>query len=173
MHTRPCCFCFCLANCESRRYSKSTSNHRSFYCSNRVLQAVHVLREHRILFSKHDDQLVLWWYVFGFIGFFAVGRARQLIFTISANCQANPSFIPVASGGDGDGVQFWFVGYDPTLKSVIVSHQGTDASEMCTLLLAICLVGAYHSCIVSPSSRTPSSNLRQSIPHYSPESVQA
>ncbi|GAW07198.1 lipase class 3 family protein [Lentinula edodes] len=51
-----------------------------------------------------------------------------------ANCQANPSFIPVASGGDGDGVQFWFVGYDPTLKSVIVSHQGTDASEILSVI---------------------------------------
>ncbi|KZP15655.1 alpha/beta-hydrolase [Athelia psychrophila] len=43
-----------------------------------------------------------------------------------ANCEANPTFQPVASGGDGDAVQYWFVGYDPTLKTVIVSHQGTN-----------------------------------------------
>jgi hypothetical protein len=47
-----------------------------------------------------------------------------------ANCQANPSFEPIASGGDGDAVQFWYVGYDPTLKTIIVAHQGTDFSEL-------------------------------------------
>ncbi|KAI0792242.1 lipase [Abortiporus biennis] len=47
-----------------------------------------------------------------------------------SNCQANPTFKPVASGGDGDDVQFWFVGFDPTLKTVIVSHQGTDTSQI-------------------------------------------
>ncbi|KAI0642037.1 lipase [Trametes meyenii] len=51
-----------------------------------------------------------------------------------ANCQANPQFEPVASGGDGDKVQFWFVGYDPNLNQVIVSHQGTDTSEIMPLL---------------------------------------
>ncbi|GJE91299.1 lipase family protein [Phanerochaete sordida] len=51
-----------------------------------------------------------------------------------ANCEANPSFIPIASGGDGDDVQYWFVGYDPSLKTVIVSHQGTDPSELEPLL---------------------------------------
>lgn len=51
-----------------------------------------------------------------------------------ANCEANPSFIPVASGGDGDDVQYWYVGYDPSLKTVIVSHQGTDPSELEPLL---------------------------------------
>ena len=34
----------------------------------------------------------------------------------SANCNANPGFKPVASGGDGAVTQTWFVGYDPTLK---------------------------------------------------------
>ncbi|KAJ3799435.1 lipase class 3 family protein [Lentinula aff. detonsa] len=50
------------------------------------------------------------------------------------NCEANPSFVPVASGGDGDSVQFWFVGFDPTLNSVIVSHQGTDTSEILPII---------------------------------------
>ncbi|KAI9062754.1 lipase [Trametes sanguinea] len=47
-----------------------------------------------------------------------------------ANCAANPQFKPVAAGGDGDSVQYWFVGYDPSLKSVIVSHQGTNPNEI-------------------------------------------
>jgi len=31
-----------------------------------------------------------------------------------ANCNANPTFHPVASGGDGAIVQYWYVGYDST-----------------------------------------------------------
>ncbi|KAJ4473289.1 lipase [Lentinula edodes] len=50
------------------------------------------------------------------------------------NCEANPTFVPVASGGDGDSIQFWFVGYDPTLHSVIVSHQGTDTTEILSIV---------------------------------------
>jgi len=50
------------------------------------------------------------------------------------NCDANPTFQPVASGGDGVDVQFWYVGVDPTLQSVIVGHQGTDPSKIVPLL---------------------------------------
>ncbi|KAL7277102.1 hypothetical protein ACG7TL_008947 [Trametes sanguinea] len=60
--------------------------------------------------------------------------AATVAWNCGANCQANPSFVPVASGGDGDETQFWFVGYDPTLGEVIVSHQGTDTSEILPLL---------------------------------------
>ncbi|KAL0953904.1 hypothetical protein HGRIS_005071 [Hohenbuehelia grisea] len=44
-------------------------------------------------------------------------------------CQANEGFISIASGGDGAAVQFWYVGYDPQLKSVVVAHQGTDQNN--------------------------------------------
>ncbi|PFH50220.1 hypothetical protein AMATHDRAFT_193502 [Amanita thiersii Skay4041] len=47
-----------------------------------------------------------------------------------ANCNANPDFIPVAAGGDGGSVQFWYVGFSPSQASVIVGHQGTDTSEI-------------------------------------------
>ncbi|KAJ3571300.1 hypothetical protein NP233_g3843 [Leucocoprinus birnbaumii] len=47
-----------------------------------------------------------------------------------AKCSSNPQFTPVAAGGDGGAVQFWYVGYDPTLDTVIVSFQGTDAEKM-------------------------------------------
>ncbi|KAI0297461.1 lipase [Multifurca ochricompacta] len=46
-----------------------------------------------------------------------------------ANCQANPDFVPMASGGDGSATQFWYVGYSPSQNSVIVAHQGTDTSQ--------------------------------------------
>ncbi|KAF8797570.1 lipase class 3 family protein [Phlegmacium glaucopus] len=45
------------------------------------------------------------------------------------NCAANSDFIPVASGGDGSFVQFWYVGFSPSQGTVIVAHQGTDVSE--------------------------------------------
>lgn len=38
--------------------------------------------------------------------------------------------MPVASGGDGDSTQFWYVGYDPILDEVVVAHQGTDTSKL-------------------------------------------
>lgn len=54
---------------------------------------------------------------------------NTLAWNCGANCQANPSFEPIASGGDGSDVQFWYVGYDPSLKTIIVAHQGTDPSQ--------------------------------------------
>lgn len=71
-----------------------------------------------------------------------------LNWTCGAKCDANPTFKPVASGGDGGVVQHCthlnlfisplshltlsvgYVGYDPTLKTVVVSHQGTDATKV-------------------------------------------
>ncbi|KAJ7132261.1 lipase [Mycena epipterygia] len=55
--------------------------------------------------------------------------AATLAWDCGTNCDANPSFQPIASGGDGDDIQFWYVGVDTALATVIVSHQGTDPSE--------------------------------------------
>ncbi|KAF5379505.1 hypothetical protein D9615_006488 [Tricholomella constricta] len=56
--------------------------------------------------------------------------ANTRAWNCGANCNANSGFKPVASGGDGAIVQFWYVGYDPALKTVIVSYQGTDSSKI-------------------------------------------
>ncbi|KAF6761833.1 lipase [Ephemerocybe angulata] len=53
------------------------------------------------------------------------------------NCRANPTFKPVATGGDGNDIQFWFVGIDPTLKTVVVGHQGTDPTKIMSVLTDI------------------------------------
>ncbi|KAI0732123.1 Alpha/Beta hydrolase protein [Fomitopsis betulina] len=60
--------------------------------------------------------------------------AETLSWSCGTNCEANPDFEPVASGGNGDGTQYWFVGYDPTLDTVVVSHQGTDPDEILPLV---------------------------------------
>ncbi|KAJ7708834.1 lipase [Mycena rosella] len=60
--------------------------------------------------------------------------ATTLAWNCGANCNANPGFHPIASGGDGDATQFWFVGVDMTLGTVIVSHQGTDPSQILALV---------------------------------------
>jgi len=60
--------------------------------------------------------------------------SETLTWSCGANCQANPSFEPVASGGDGAVTQYWFVGYDPSLDTVIVSHQGTDVQDILPLV---------------------------------------
>jgi len=49
---------------------------------------------------------------------------------LQANCNANPGFHTVASGGDGDNIQYWFVGYSTTLGEIIVSHQGTNPNDL-------------------------------------------
>ncbi|GLB41589.1 putative lipase (class 3) [Lyophyllum shimeji] len=60
--------------------------------------------------------------------------ASTLAWNCGGNCNANPGFKPVASGGNGDSVQFWYVGYDPTLQTVIVAYQGTDTSKILPLV---------------------------------------
>ncbi|KAF9454436.1 lipase class 3 family protein [Macrolepiota fuliginosa MF-IS2] len=50
--------------------------------------------------------------------------------TCGTNCNANSDFIPVASGGDGSSIQFWYVGYSPSQSTVVVAHQGTDTSQI-------------------------------------------
>ncbi|TCD61802.1 hypothetical protein EIP91_007888 [Steccherinum ochraceum] len=66
--------------------------------------------------------------------FFASAAYCQPSTTINwscgANCNANSGFQPVASGGDGSDVQFWYVGFDPSLSTVIVAHQGTDPDKI-------------------------------------------
>ncbi|KAI0667866.1 lipase [Trametes maxima] len=58
-----------------------------------------------------------------------------LAWSCGANCAgAHPRFIPIAAGGDGDATQFWFVGFDPAVQEVIVSHQGTNFSEFLPVL---------------------------------------
>jgi len=55
-------------------------------------------------------------------------------------CTGNPTFQPYASGGDGSAVQFWYVGWDPTLYSVIVAHQGTNPASFLADLTDIDLI---------------------------------
>ncbi|KAJ6605837.1 Alpha/Beta hydrolase protein [Mycena sp. CBHHK59/15] len=54
----------------------------------------------------------------------------------AANCLANPDFNPVASGGNGFklSVLYWFVGYSPSLKRVIVSLEGTRVTSILSML---------------------------------------
>ncbi|KAJ6561092.1 lipase [Mycena vulgaris] len=60
--------------------------------------------------------------------------ATTLAWNCGSNCAANPGFHPIASGGDGGAVQFWFVGVDMALGTVIVSHQGTDSTQILALV---------------------------------------
>ncbi|KAK0213387.1 alpha/beta-hydrolase [Desarmillaria ectypa] len=56
--------------------------------------------------------------------------STTLAWNCGTNCEANAAFEPVASGGNGDSVQYWYVGYDPDLETIIVAHQGTDTSKL-------------------------------------------
>ncbi|KAJ7132294.1 lipase [Mycena epipterygia] len=76
--------------------------------------------------------------------FFASTGYCPANFTMSwscgANCLANPDFKPVAAGGDGEFIQYWFVGYSPSLKRVIVSHEGTRLNAIVSMLTDASLI---------------------------------
>ncbi|KAF9481532.1 alpha/beta-hydrolase [Pholiota conissans] len=44
-------------------------------------------------------------------------------------CSANSDFQVTLVGGDGNGVQIYFVGYSPSQNSIIVAHEGTDPTQ--------------------------------------------
>jgi len=49
-------------------------------------------------------------------------------------CNSLSDFTPTLTGGDGDDMQFFYVGYWPTESAVVVAHQGTDPHEMLAVL---------------------------------------
>ncbi|KAB5587881.1 Lipase [Ceratobasidium theobromae] len=51
-----------------------------------------------------------------------------------AQCKNLPGFVPYATGGDGDEIPKWYVGWWPTESFVVVGHQGTNPSQIESLL---------------------------------------
>ncbi|KDN43367.1 hypothetical protein RSAG8_06151, partial [Rhizoctonia solani AG-8 WAC10335] len=49
-------------------------------------------------------------------------------------CKRVPGFVPYAAGGDGNGVQYWYVGWWPSGSSVVVAHEGTDPTQLLSVL---------------------------------------
>lgn len=45
-------------------------------------------------------------------------------------CEAVPGFQVSLTGGDGDGIQYYYVGYWPSGDTVVVAHQGTDPTQL-------------------------------------------
>ncbi|KAF8893960.1 alpha/beta-hydrolase [Infundibulicybe gibba] len=45
-------------------------------------------------------------------------------------CNALPGFQPTLVGGDGNGVQVFFVGFWPQQNTVVVAHEGTDPTQL-------------------------------------------
>ncbi|GLB37516.1 putative lipase (class 3) [Lyophyllum shimeji] len=54
--------------------------------------------------------------------------------TCGEACNALPGFQPTLVGGDGNAVQIYFVGYWPTQDTVIVAHEGTDPTQLVSVL---------------------------------------
>ncbi|EIM86952.1 alpha/beta-hydrolase [Stereum hirsutum FP-91666 SS1] len=48
--------------------------------------------------------------------------------TCGTLCDENSDFKITTSGGDGAVTQFWYVGWSPSLETVVVAHQGTNTS---------------------------------------------
>jgi len=49
-------------------------------------------------------------------------------------CDALPGFLPTLAGGDGDGTQFFYVGFWPARSAVVVAHEGTDPLQLMSVL---------------------------------------
>ncbi|TCD70529.1 hypothetical protein EIP91_002875 [Steccherinum ochraceum] len=49
-------------------------------------------------------------------------------------CKANSGFEVTLTGGDGNDVQLFFVGYWPAQNSVVVAHEGTDPTQFLSVL---------------------------------------
>ncbi|EKM84418.1 hypothetical protein AGABI1DRAFT_67808 [Agaricus bisporus var. burnettii JB137-S8] len=62
------------------------------------------------------------------------------LWTCGADCEANSDFMPTATGGDGGFVQRWYVGYSPSLHSVVVAHQGTDPVRIEAIIADVAFV---------------------------------
>lgn len=114
--------------------SQELLQHRSLYhgkvspFSPRLrLQTTSLTRGLQVLDTAAPLQL---WLGIAEVSFFDRRRRKGALITLKANCNANSGFEPVASGGDGDSVQYWFVGYDAAFKEVIVSHQGTNPNDL-------------------------------------------
>lgn len=45
-------------------------------------------------------------------------------------CAAIPGFEATLTGGDGDAIQLYYVGYWPSQNAVVVAHQGTDPTQL-------------------------------------------
>ncbi|KIY51646.1 lipase [Fistulina hepatica ATCC 64428] len=57
-----------------------------------------------------------------------------ITWTCGSRCEGNADFEPIASGGNGDSTQYWYVGYAPGHDSIIVAHQGTNPSELLSVV---------------------------------------
>jgi hypothetical protein len=87
----------------------SGCRHCSVHHADQRIQTLHILCQHCLLQPEHNDKLVLWRY-----GRLANAvppgwdRSRKADATEPslANCNANPGFVPVASGGDSVVTQF-------------------------------------------------------------------
>jgi len=62
------------------------------------------------------------------------GAGTLATWSCGANCDANPNFEVVTAGGDGSDDPDWYVGYDSTLDTVIVGHEGTNSSSLTSYL---------------------------------------
>ncbi|TEB21996.1 lipase [Coprinellus micaceus] len=63
--------------------------------------------------------------------------AKTLAWDCGTRCSSNPTFVPIASGGDGGDTQYWYVGWDPSLKTLVVGYQGTDSSKILPIITNI------------------------------------
>ena len=90
-------------------------------------------------------------------------------FIAIASCEANSDFELAVTGGDGSEVQYCkpcasilsassltvfadYIGFSPSLNSIIVTHQGTDPTKLCVQLFR-----KYYASVLTLVSERPTS----------------
>ncbi|KIM44391.1 hypothetical protein M413DRAFT_352271 [Hebeloma cylindrosporum] len=63
--------------------------------------------------------------------------ASTLAWSCGTNCNQNSGFKPIASGGNGATIQYWYVGYDTALQTIIVGYQGTEGEKILPIITDI------------------------------------
>ncbi|KAG9024912.1 hypothetical protein FRB95_010883 [Tulasnella sp. JGI-2019a] len=54
-----------------------------------------------------------------------------------ATCNANSDFVQYVGGGNGKDIPHYYVGWSPSLSSIIVAHEGTDPTQLLSDLIDI------------------------------------
>ncbi|KAJ7623654.1 Alpha/Beta hydrolase protein [Roridomyces roridus] len=68
------------------------------------------------------------------------GPSYTRSWSCGVNCEGNPDFQPVDAGGDGEVVQYWFLGYSPSLERVIVAHEGTQIQDIVSIASDVSII---------------------------------
>ncbi|KAG8991180.1 hypothetical protein FRB94_009798 [Tulasnella sp. JGI-2019a] len=98
-------------------------------CSATVVLAVPLKEEKRSGVTAVAASTIPTWTPYEWFAAAAYCTNGASTWSCGTTCQANSDFVQYAAGGDGAATPHWYVGWSPSLASIIVAHEGTDPTE--------------------------------------------